>query len=290
MAIAWQPGGGRPHLGRLAARTLGDAGTPVVLLHGLAGSSRLWGSSYDVLAQRHRLIAVDLLGHGASPHPPQGYSLRHHADALAALLDELGVHDEAVLMAHSFGCLVAMRFALDHPERVAGIVAIAPPLYRSPADARAFTLASFSWMERTLCMPTPFSRLLCRTFCAKRPHLAEAFARRWRPQVPQELLRDALAHTWTSYSESMAELLRAAARPEWVARLDVPVAFVVGSRDLLPDMSVLRELEASSHHASLHLVEGAGHLLPLTHPLECLRVVERLSPRRAAVSAAGTAV
>lgn len=70
------PGGDVVRSGGLAVRTLGDHGPPVVLLHGLGGSERSWGSTYDTLATDRRLIVPGLLGFGRSPHPANGYSPR----------------------------------------------------------------------------------------------------------------------------------------------------------------------------------------------------------------------
>ena len=62
-------------------------GTPVVLLHGLAGSSRTWKDVMPALAERHDVIAPDLLGHGESAKPLGDYSLGAHASGLRDLLD-----------------------------------------------------------------------------------------------------------------------------------------------------------------------------------------------------------
>jgi pimeloyl-ACP methyl ester carboxylesterase len=123
------PGAGRHELGSLAVRTLGASGSPVVLLHGPAASGRYWGAGYDDLAREHRLVVPDLLGFGRSPRPTPRCAPDTHADALASCLRELGVSGEpAVLVGHSLGVLVALRFARRYPGQVAGVLGFGPPI------------------------------------------------------------------------------------------------------------------------------------------------------------------
>jgi pimeloyl-ACP methyl ester carboxylesterase len=103
-------------------------GIPVVLLHGLTATHR-----YVVMGSRalersgHRVIAYDARGHGRSaPAPdPSAYDYADLAADLAALLDERAI-DRAVLAGASMGAHTALRFALEHPERVAAVVVITP--------------------------------------------------------------------------------------------------------------------------------------------------------------------
>lgn len=111
----------------LAVEDAGD-GVPVVLLHGLTATRR-----YVVMGSRalersgHRVIAYDARGHGASsPAPtPDAYGYDLLAEDLRAVLDAAGV-EHAVLAGASMGAHTLLRFALDAPERVAGLVVITP--------------------------------------------------------------------------------------------------------------------------------------------------------------------
>ena len=106
----------------------GGDGAAIVLLHGLTATRR-----YVVMGSRsleragHRVIAYDARGHGESdPAPsPEAYRYEDLADDLGSLLDDLGV-ERAVLAGASMGAHTLLRFALDHPSRVAGLVAITP--------------------------------------------------------------------------------------------------------------------------------------------------------------------
>ncbi len=103
-------------------------GTPVVLLHGLTATRR-----YVVMGSRalersgHRVIAYDARGHGQSGAAPgaDAYGYAVLADDLEAVMDALEL-ERAVLAGASMGAHTLLRFALDHPDRVAGLVVITP--------------------------------------------------------------------------------------------------------------------------------------------------------------------
>ena len=113
------------HGHRLAYRAGGDpsSGSPVLLVHGLAGSSATWHDVLPVLAQRFPVLAPDLPGHGDSDKPRQDYSLGAHANALRDLLVATGV-ERATIVGHSPGGGVAMQFAYQYPERCERLVLV----------------------------------------------------------------------------------------------------------------------------------------------------------------------
>ena len=82
--IHWQPPAGTIHHGTLTARRVGTTGTPIVLLHGLAASGRVFGAAFDTLGDQHRLIVPDLLGFGDSPTSEAGYGPEQHIEAVLA--------------------------------------------------------------------------------------------------------------------------------------------------------------------------------------------------------------
>ena len=114
----------------LAARELGGTGSPIVILHGLLGSSRNWQSAGVALAASgYRVIGLDLRNHGSSPWDDDCTYTAMAEDVRAYLLsDKLNsVH----LVGHSMGGKVAMRLALSYPELVSRltVVDIAPRSY-----------------------------------------------------------------------------------------------------------------------------------------------------------------
>ena len=122
----------------LATHEWPGRGPAVVAIHGLTSNHTVWYPIADALGGSHRLIAYDLRGRGDSDKPPTGYSLAHHAADLLGLLDRFGL-DRAILMGHSLGAHIGVRFATLHPERVAKLV-----LFDGGLDVRAEILDSLA--------------------------------------------------------------------------------------------------------------------------------------------------
>ncbi len=99
-----------------------SAGTlPLVLLHGVGSRGTSWWPVIDPLAERFPLYVVDLRGHGRSSKPATGYRRPDYAADLAALLAALGLERPA-LLGHSLGGLIALHWAVSHPDEAAGII------------------------------------------------------------------------------------------------------------------------------------------------------------------------
>src|SRR5437870_6118061 len=93
------------------------AGPAVILVHGIAASLEFWRFTVGGLAERHRVVAVDLPGFGFSERGPVIPTLEETADLLIAMLDELGIVS-ASFVGNSMGGLMALEVALRHPGRV----------------------------------------------------------------------------------------------------------------------------------------------------------------------------
>lgn len=120
-------------------RDLGGGGhPPLVILHGLLGSSRNWQTAGADLAQKFHVFALDLRNHGRSPQATE-MTYDAMADDLLAWLD-IQALPRVMLMGHSLGGKTAMRLACRHPERVARLIVvdIAPKNYPSSAHDAEF--------------------------------------------------------------------------------------------------------------------------------------------------------
>lgn len=114
------------------------AGPPVVLVHGLGMTRAMWDGQWPALAGRYRVLRYDLLGHGESDKPRDGYSLARFADQAARLMDGLGI-ERAALVGFSLGGMIGRAFALAHPERTAAL-AILNSAHDRTAEERAAVL------------------------------------------------------------------------------------------------------------------------------------------------------
>ncbi|MDQ0793091.1 alpha/beta fold hydrolase [Streptomyces sp. B1I3] len=111
---------------RLAYRAWGDPfGSPVVLLHGLGGSSASWEAVGGLLGAEWRVYALDLRGHGESDWPDE-YGFEQMRDDVLGFLDELEL-DRVGLVGHSMGGVVAYLLAEEHADRVERLVLVETP-------------------------------------------------------------------------------------------------------------------------------------------------------------------
>jgi len=112
----------------------GSADSVLLLVHGYTCDSHDWSWQIPYFAAEHRVIAVDLRGHGRSSAPPHGYSAIDFAADLAGLLDTLEV-SSVVAFGHSLGGVVISALAVERPELVTGLVCV-DPAYLFPDDLR----------------------------------------------------------------------------------------------------------------------------------------------------------
>ncbi|MCB9727190.1 MAG: alpha/beta hydrolase [Deltaproteobacteria bacterium] len=225
------------------------AGDPVVMLHGLVvGNLASWYfTAAPALAERHRVLLYDLRGHGRSERPRAGYDLETMTDDLEQVLAERGAAGGPVtLVGHSYGALVALRFAERHPERVERLALVEAPLLPGHAD----DLLGF--------LKLPEDSMIDALPADLRGALAQGGRRARR--LLDGLLGLALETTL------LADL--AATRPppdEALAGLTCPVMAVYGTASAcLPGAHRVRALLP---HARVEQLAG-GHYLPLEKPAE----------------------
>jgi len=163
---------------RLGYETYGEGDRVLVLLHGLLMDARLNRGLARVLARGgHRVILLDLLGHGASDKPVHAaeYRLDVYAEQVVALLDHLRV-ERVVVGGLSLGANVALHVAAGHPERVQGLIVEMPVLERAvPAAALTFVPALLA-----VHYALPVARIISR-------------AAAWASRGPSELVAGLLA-------------------------------------------------------------------------------------------------
>ena len=118
----------------LAYRELGS-GPPALLLHGWPTSSYLWRDVMPPIAERNRVIAMDLPGFGASDKPPDAsYDFGFFESAVDGLLAELGIH-ETGLAVHDLGGPVGLHWAVGRPERVTRLAVLNSLAYPEFSEA-----------------------------------------------------------------------------------------------------------------------------------------------------------
>jgi pimeloyl-ACP methyl ester carboxylesterase len=113
----------------------GAGDPPLLFVHGYSCDSHDWSWQLPHFTQEHRVLAVDLRGHGRSSAPPNGYAAEQLASDVAALLESLDV-PPVVAVGHSLGGAVVSALAVEYPALVAALVCV-DPAYLLPDETGA---------------------------------------------------------------------------------------------------------------------------------------------------------
>ena len=242
--------------GRIAYRESGDEALPALaLLHGLGGGAAMWRRQYASLAGRFRVIGWDMPGYGGSDPLPGTPGPGDYADALAALLDALGVA-RALLVGQSVAALIAAAFARARPGRTSGVV-LAHPLFGFGALAPGEREAAVA--ERT----GAFLRLGPRGFAEDRgPRLLA-------PGAPAALVAEVVAAMAAARPEGYlpaVAMMGGADLAAEAAGIAAPVHVIAGAEDPLAPPERCRCLAESLPGAGFTVIEGAGHYAALERP------------------------
>lgn len=262
--------------GRIAYLDLGPrTGIPLVLVHGMPTSSWLYRDVAQRLAGSGvRVIAVDLLGFGASdkPHDPEVYALQRQAARLVGLLDHLHLA-KAVFVAHDLGGPWIFEVADSHPERFAALAVLNTSAYADamtpPRQARMVggPLGPMMLSMMRSRAGRPMVHRFFRDFTTASTTISrETTDAYWRS------LHEGGTHAFRAFAvgldETMGEFARHAAA---LRRLDVPATIIWGVEDpvLRPETLVPRFVaDLRIADDDIHLLLGASHFLQEDRPEE----------------------
>ncbi|MEM9098106.1 MAG: alpha/beta hydrolase [Pseudomonadota bacterium] len=273
-----EAGGGRLHYHRAGPKEA----LPLVLLHGASGNLRDWTSSvFEALAKDWNVIAVDRPGYGhSSLLPDQSWLINPQTHALRAMMAELGYARYAVF-GHSYGVAVALDWAINYPDEVAGLVTM--------SGAMVSWQGALGWRYR-LGGIAPIGRLmgeavpLFATEALLKKELAEVFD---PDPVPATYLEEggiALALKPRTFALN----LRAMDQLHWqtvqaiprVPQITCPVEVLHGRADAIipydPESGPIAALAPKAHTV---ILDQVGHMPHHTQPESVLASTNRLSER-----------
>ena len=257
-----------------------DDGQVIVAVHGLGGSHANWHDLAPLLTRTHRLLAVDLAGHGRTPRAGRSASVRANCMLLGRFLDQ-EVPGPVVLLGNSMGASISILHAAEHPERVRGLALIGPALPRArtavPNRALAKQVALFAvpgLAERSLARRR--ARLSAEAFvqatleltCAD-PSKVSAEFRGVAARLCAERANGPDAEAALSEAARSVGLLvaRAGAYRALLASVTAPGIVLQGELDRLVPPSGVRQLTALQPRWPVHLLDGVGHVPQIEDPV-----------------------
>jgi pimeloyl-ACP methyl ester carboxylesterase len=244
--------------GGLVFDIAGD-GEPVVLVHGLGGSSNTFQPLMPVLTN-FSVYRPDMPGCGRSPVPAEPQSIASFAEAIVAGLGELGVQS-AHFGGHSLGTLVCQHIAVHMPQCVRSLTLFGA--LTEPPDAARNGLIGRAATARAGNMDVIADQIIASTLSPgthrDRP-AAVAFVRESLMRQPPE-----------GYAKSCEALSKA--RAFAVERIDVPVLLVAGDTDPVAPPSMATALRDKMPNATMVLLERSGHWMPIEKSEESSRLI-----------------
>lgn len=250
-----------------------DEGVALLLLHGFGNDAHVWDDFAPVVAPFYRTLALDLRGHGRSdPDPEARYDQVSMARDVEAALEGLGI-ERVVIVGHSMGGRVGMRFAGRNPEQLAGFVIVdsGPDLdlrgvsrIREEAEAAPTSFASAREYEELLSLNYPVTP----------PATLSRLARHWLRERPDGRLEPRMDPALRSLrpAERRGEVAAALGREAeslWdvLAKLSCPTLVVRGAAsDVLSPETADRMVDEVIPNARLEVVPRAGHAVMLDNP------------------------
>jgi pimeloyl-ACP methyl ester carboxylesterase len=240
------------------------SGPPVVLIHGQGGSWQFWLRSLPSMADGCRVIAVDLAGFGDSDPIADGDVFDEHVATIRDLMGELGLA-KAVVVGHSMGGLVSIRFTCEHPDRVAGLALVDAGGSPMGPKRLALILAAFRVFNAVFGIRR-ISEFVARTGWLLKLLFAAAMGDR------HSMSTDLGFHIFPRMaSPGFIQTMEAAAvavgevTPE---RINHPTLVVWGVKDRILLASAGRELAARMPDASFVALDGVGHCPMIEAPAE----------------------
>lgn len=248
----------------------GEGEKTIVFIPGLGGTTRYWLHGIGPLAERHRVVLVDLLGFGASPKPWTRYSVERHVAELDAALASLGA---ITLVGHSLGALLAIAYAARHRIQVENLVLIGMPYFGSEEAAYRYLRSGkvkWGFLYTNVLLVMIACVLTRRVFGWLLPYA--------RSDIPRAVAEDLVKHTWRSSTSSLWEVVYRYDAADELRRLTghTPILMIHGKNDDIAPFAAIKQLADEQPGSTLIALDGLDHHPFLRTPHTCLTHIDSL--------------
>lgn len=231
-------------------------GAPVLFIHGVGMNAAIWRPQIERMAGRFDLIAIDMLGHGQSPLPPETPELADYAKQAIHLLDHLGLKSVSVV-GHSMGALVAQELALSAPERVDRIVSLNAVFRRPPDLAEAVRERAAALTGRGDAAGA--AQTIARWFGNPVPAGLTAAAGK-TAEALSEVDPEGYARTYRLFARADSD------HAERLPTLAMPALFITGSEDKNSSPAMSAAMARLAPHGRCTVLGGERHMMAVAAP------------------------
>lgn len=242
-----------PYKLHVTDRKIGTPRTTIVFLHGIAGSNEMWKKTINEL-EDVRVIAIDLLGFGASARPTHlDYTIDDHTRMVRHTLRRRGVRGKVHLVGYSLGALVSVQYATKYKRDVASLILCAPPLYTNEGmlEREKKTLA-----DRQTNSLLSFYREL-----RKRPEWTIEAADKAKLLLPIARTMTITEDYWFSFYHTLKNSIESQTTLIDIERLRKPVTIIYGTADPVIITPYIKEVAGKNPHIKAISILGGTHRL-----------------------------
>jgi 3-oxoadipate enol-lactonase len=229
-------------------------GPPIVFVHGLGATSNVWHAQRMTLSKQFQVITYDRSGAGRSEKARAGYSIDVWTDELAGLLDHLAI-PAAVVVGHSLGSMIALRFAGKYADRIKALVLAGGEAELGPVEKRILT-------ERARAIE---AHGLSAVVDAWLTAVLSAATREANPALAGMVREMFLAYDAKSYALHCLALRDGNVRGD-LSRIRCPTLLMIGDQDLVTPLSWQHEIAEGIADSRIRIMPNTAHMTMLESP------------------------